>query len=129
MKLKNGVSLLRIYIRRPPSLQPTLNAVNANTEQHVNRRTTASPIDINHSLFSNDIEASSINFSTNSMGYSLSTSNSRHYGSVIQEDPAGSSEDTAGCETDQAGDTSPACKTETDSVASSINEKKSNQIV
>jgi hypothetical protein len=129
MKLKNGVSLLRIYIRRPPSLQPTLNAVNANTEQHSNRLTTARPIDINRSLFPHDIQASPLNFSTNSMGYSLSTNNSRHYGSVIQEDPAGSSEDTGGCETDQAGDTSPPCKTETESVGSSNNDQKSNQIV
>lgn len=129
VRLKNGVSLRRIYIRRPLSLQPILNAVNANTNVHSNRPTTSHPINISDSLFSNALEPSPLNFGSQSLGYSVSISNNRHYSSVIQEDPACSSEEATGFETDRAEDTSTPSKTETDSIASSVNDKKPNSTV
>jgi hypothetical protein len=121
-RLKNGVSLIRIYIRRPPSLQPILNAVNAKTStHHSNQPTTSEAINIIHPFLSDENNPSLSIFNSNSISYALSTSDRRHYGSPIQEDPAGSSTgEITGFETD----ISSLCKTETSSVASSGNEKK-----
>jgi hypothetical protein len=126
LKLKNGVSLIRIYIRRPISLEPILNAVNANTAHHSNPPTSSPAINIVNHLFTSDTDPSPLNFHSNSMGYSLSTSNGRPYHSPIQEDIAGSPAETTGFETDRTGDISSPGKTETSSMGSSISGEKFN---
>lgn len=119
IKLRNGVSLLRIYIRRPPSLQRILNAVNANTEPYSNVQTKSEPIKITPSVFSNE---------THFKGYSAPMKSHRFHSSVIQEDPAGSSEETTGFATDRTEDTSPL-STGTNSITSPANDKRSNPLV
>ncbi len=92
----------------------------------MNRQRRTIPINISRSLSSNDMEPPSpLNFSSHSMSYSTSISSNRRLHSIIQEDPAGSSEETGGFDTDPTGDISPPSKAETNSIASSVTDKKS----
>ena len=116
---------MRIYIRRPPSLQPILNTVNANTTHHSPPPIPSDPINIFNSLSLNNNETSSLNFHSNSMSYSLSTSDTRHFHSMIQEDSTDSLGEITDHDTNQTSDISPPSKTESSSIASSANEKKS----
>ncbi|CAF5114656.1 unnamed protein product, partial [Rotaria magnacalcarata] len=92
IKLKNGVSLIRIHLHRPLSLQPISNDKNIKTEQDSNLQLSSKPIDIIMPLFFNENDASSINFHSNSMDYSESFSMENRYDAIIPDDSTGLSQ-------------------------------------
>jgi hypothetical protein len=123
MKLKNGVSLIRIYIRRPLSLEPILQAVNSNTTHIIEPQSPSQPIDILNPLLLASNETPSLHCYSNNLDDLLSTSDNRNYNSMVTENPAGSSEET-GFDTDRADNIPSPNNTGTSSAASSISGDK-----
>ena len=118
MKLKNGVSLIRIYIRRSLGSEPILKDVNLNSATIIDPPTSSEPIDIIPSIMLASNETPSNCFS-NSIGDPLSTSDNRHNDPLTREKPADSSEET-GFDTDRAEDLPSPNKTEASSISSSV---------
>ncbi|CAF4088191.1 unnamed protein product [Adineta steineri] len=123
-KLKSGVSLIRIYIRRPPSLQPILNAINTNTTYHANSQIQSHPINIINSLLSSENELSPIQFHSTDMSYPLSTSDKNRYKSILEQQSTSSSGETTDFDCDQIRRISSTSSVDTNSVRSSFNDKK-----
>jgi hypothetical protein len=126
--LRNGVSIIKIYIPRPPSLEPILNAVNATsttttTNEHSNNQLPTESIRIIPTKLSNIPEQPSMTSSGNSKFYSTS------FPSNIRDDQPESSGDITDLDTDPTADLSPLSRTETDSLASSVRNKKNHQMV
>ncbi|CAF3371861.1 unnamed protein product [Rotaria socialis] len=101
IKLKNGVSLIRIHLHRPSSLQPISNAKNIKTEQDSNLQVSSKPIDIIMPLFFNENDTSSINFHSNSMDYSESFNIENRYDTIIPDDSTGLSQQITIYDTDR----------------------------
>jgi hypothetical protein len=124
--LRSGVSIIKIYIPRPPSLEPILNAVNATsttTNEHSNNQLPTESIRIIPTKLSNIPEQPSMTSSGNSKFYPTS------FPSNIRDDQPESSGDITDLDTDPTADLSPLSRTETDSLASSVKNKKNNQMV
>ncbi len=88
-----------------------------------NPQTLSNPIDIIKPLLTNGNETSSLNFHSNTMNYSLSTSDQNYYNSIMKEDPDSSSDGTADFDIVQTERISPISKTDTNSVEASFNDK------
>jgi hypothetical protein len=88
-----------------------------------NPQTLSDPINIINPLLTNGNERSSLNFHSNTMNYSLSTSDQSYYNSVMKEDPDSSSDGTADFDAVQTERISPISKTDTNSVEASFNDK------
>ncbi|CAF3333671.1 unnamed protein product [Rotaria sp. Silwood1] len=128
MKLKNGVSLIRIYIRRSLSLQPVFNDINAKTKPDCNPQISSKPINIIMPLLFEKNETSSVNFDSNSMGDSLSTGIRGQFSPVIQEYSSDSLGETTSFDADRTEDISSPKKTEINSNVSSVYNKESASI-
>ncbi|CAF4348848.1 unnamed protein product, partial [Adineta steineri] len=120
IKLKSGVSLIRIYIRRPPSLQPILNAINTSSTYHANSQTQSHPINIISSLLSSENELSPIRFHSTDMSYPLSTSDKNRYKSILQQQSTTSSQQITDFYCDQIRRISSTSSVDTNSVRSSF---------
>ncbi|CAF2716999.1 unnamed protein product [Rotaria sp. Silwood2] len=127
-KLKNGVSLIRIYIRQPMSLQPILNDINTKTRPNSNLQMPSEPINIIMPLLLEENETSLVNFHFNSMGDSLSPGIRRQLDLVNQGDSPDSFGETTSFDTDRTGNTSSPKKTVINSMAPSVYKKESTSI-
>ncbi|CAF0750251.1 unnamed protein product [Rotaria sordida] len=124
-KLKNGVSLIRIYIRRPLSMQPILNTINVKTKQDTNLQIPSEPINIIMPLLLEKNETSSLNIHLNSTYDSVSSGIQRQFDLVIQKDLSDSLGETTSFDTDRPRGGSSPNKSKINGIIPSVNNKES----
>ena len=124
MKLKNGVSLIHIYLRRPPIVVPIQTTLATEPVPILQLPKPSESIDIIQPLSVGGYFRSSVDLGTSGATPSLSTSDRRDYSSIMKEYQATSSGET-GFETDRTDDTSASSHTESASFASSASDNLS----
>ncbi|CAF3651610.1 unnamed protein product [Rotaria sordida] len=124
-KLKNGVSLIRIYIRRPLRVQPILNAINVKMKQDTNLQIPSEPINIIMPLLLEKNKTSSLNIHLNSTDDSLSSGIQRQFDLIIQKDLSDALGETTSFDTDRPKDSSSPNKTKINGIIPSVNNKES----
>jgi hypothetical protein len=121
VKLKNGVSLVHIYLRRSTNVVPIQTTSDAQSASAIQLPRPSDSIAIIHPSSASGYIQSSVDLSSPGAIPSLSTSGRPDYISIMKEYQAASSGET-GFETDRTEDTSASSQTESASYASSISD-------